>query len=548
MATPVVLEAIPLAEPVAPHLEDAARLLEQALQAGGGDPQVAYMLAMAHKRLGKVAEARTALRKIARPNANVLLQMGLLSLQERQFPQAEEELARAWQADPGSYEAGYNLLLTRLALGQLESCVALLPAVVELAPNPGEQRFLRMVLELLRGAVLEGARTPDAAGQPFETALADITAADELRLLHLLRGMDRFEVIYPLFQALAAQRPRSAAAQEANFEAALVQGKRLMDRCDWGAATRLLAPLARSLGEGRPVARPTQAALLNLLGCCAAMEQDFPRAAKLFTSALRLAANDVRVLHNLALIHEWQDDLKQADPYWNQFFDLLDRRIQAPPGQADYVAGLAFEGLNHLAEAYAKKEKWPAALAYLQRAQKLRPQDADLLERLFHLYHQVKKPEEARRTLRLLRQLKPNDPQLDLYELDLQDTKSLDDIDRKLTDIGRILKKYPNDLRVEERAVAMVQDVIPFMGQLCDQLTDRINQIIDRVRNLPNYQINWSAVREVMRDLEDDFLKLRQITRLCLPLVTNDEHRRIIRELGAHIDKKIDDCRRLGRG
>ena len=40
------------------------------------------MLAMAYKRQGKTAEARTALRKIAKPDANVLLQMGLLSLQE----------------------------------------------------------------------------------------------------------------------------------------------------------------------------------------------------------------------------------------------------------------------------------------------------------------------------------------------------------------------------------------------------------------------------------------------------------------------------------
>jgi hypothetical protein len=85
------------------------------------------------------------------------------------------------------------------------------------------------------------------------------------------------------------------------------------------------------------------------------------------------------------------------------------------------------------------------------------------------------------------------------------------------------------------------------MGQLCDRLTDQMAKIFDQVRRLPNYQINWAAVREVMRDLEDEFLKLRQITRLCLPLVHTDEHRRIIRDLSGHIDSKIEDCRRLGR-
>ena len=47
----------------------------------------------------------------------------------------------------------------------------------------------------------------------------------------------------------------------------------------------------------------------------------------------------------------------------------------------------------------------------------------------------------------------------------------------------------------------MVGNVIPLMGNLCDQLTDQMSKVIDQVRNLPNYQINWSAVREVMRDL-----------------------------------------------
>ena len=47
----------------------------------------------------------------------------------------------------------------------------------------------------------------------------------------------------------------------------------------------------------------------------------------------------------------------------------------------------------------------------------------------------------------------------------------------------------------------MVGNVIPLMGNLCDQLTDQMSKVIDQVRHLPNYQINWSAVREVMRDL-----------------------------------------------
>ena len=100
--TPEVLEAIPLEvipveEPDTRHLEAAARLLEQALQAGRADPEVAYLLALAYKRQGKTAEARAAFRKIANPDGNVVLQLGLLSFAEKQFAQAEQEFARARQ-------------------------------------------------------------------------------------------------------------------------------------------------------------------------------------------------------------------------------------------------------------------------------------------------------------------------------------------------------------------------------------------------------------------------------------------------------------------
>src|SRR5438045_3763528 len=86
MATSTVeMEVVPVAEPVPAHLEDAARLLEQALKSGSPEPEIAYMLALCYKKQGKAAEARGALRKIKAPDSNVFLQMGLLSLQEEQY-------------------------------------------------------------------------------------------------------------------------------------------------------------------------------------------------------------------------------------------------------------------------------------------------------------------------------------------------------------------------------------------------------------------------------------------------------------------------------
>jgi hypothetical protein len=50
----------------------------------------------------------------------------------------------------------------------------------------------------------------------------------------------------------------------------------------------------------------------------------------------------------------------------------------------------------------------------------------------------------------------------------------------------------------------------------------------------------------VMRDLLHEFQKLRRITNKCLTLVTSDEHKRIIRELSEHIDRKIELCQSMG--
>jgi tetratricopeptide (TPR) repeat protein len=530
-------------EPDSTRYEAAAQLLERAVQAGCQDANVLYMLAMAHKRQGKLYDARNALRKIAQPDANVILQMGLLSLEENQLAQAEEELTRAWQMDPQSYEICYNLLLTRLTLGKIEECLALIPKAIKLVLDRDpdgrdeEQRFLLILQELLQACSKKDNGAPQSVH-----LLTGLTAADEQRLLKVLRSLGQLDTVHTLLKTLTEARPRSAAIREAYLEAALVKAKVLIDRCAWTDAELLLRPLAREKNDNRA----TKLVLLNLLGCCACMTQDFDSAITHFLAAIKLAPNDPRLHQNLALTYELKGELPQGDSYWNRFFDLLDERVPVPPDIPHYLGHLAYESLGRLAARYSEKEKWASALNYVQRAAHLRPNDPDTLERLFQLYNQAKRPQDARRTLDKLRQLRPGEPQYEMYELDLIEVKGLSDIEKLLAEIDRILKRYPNDVRVEERAVNMVGNVVPLMGTLCEQLTDQMSKVINQVRNLPNYQINWSAVREVMRDLLREFQKLRRITGKCLPLVTSDEHRRIIRDLGDHIDKKMEACRSMG--
>jgi tetratricopeptide (TPR) repeat protein len=528
--------------PAAPSRFEAAAALLQRAASGGSDPSVQYMLAMAYKRRGKVAEARDALRKITPPDANVLLQMALLSLAENNLPQAEGELQRAWEVDPSSYEVCYNLLMTRLTLGRVRDSLALVRPALEMLVRKGgngpaeeERRYLQVL-----GLLLQAADGPTGGKAP--EGLAELSAADEQRLLKVIRSLGQHDTALRLLTVLTQARSRSAVVREAYLEAVLIKARGLMDRCAWGEAEMLLRPLARE----KNAPRTTQVALLNLLGCCACLTQDFPGGVTHFTAALKLAPDDPRLHQNVALAHELQGDLAQADPHWNRYFDLLDNRVPVPPDRPNYLDALAFESLNRLATRFGEKEKWTSALGYVQRAARLRPEAPEVLERLFHLYNHSKRPQDARRTLDELRRLRPQDPQYELYELDLVEVKGLNDIERLLNEIERIRRRYPDDNRVGERAVNMVANVIPLMGNLCDQLTEQMSKVIDQVRHLPNYQINWTAVREVMRDLLREFQKLRRITNKCLPLVSSDEHRRIVRDLSDHIDRKMEACRSMG--
>src|SRR5579884_2722739 len=140
--------------PAAPERDwaEATRLLEQAVKVGASDPQALYLLALGYKHLGRTADARHVLGKIAEPDANVLLQRGVLAFTDKDYAQAADEFARAWEKEPASYAAGYNLLLARLCQGQTEECIELFARLVPLAPTPGEQRFLGLVRGLVSPA------------------------------------------------------------------------------------------------------------------------------------------------------------------------------------------------------------------------------------------------------------------------------------------------------------------------------------------------------------------------------------------------------------
>jgi hypothetical protein len=182
----------------------------------------------------------------------------------------------------------------------------------------------------------------------------------------------------------------------------------------------------------------------------------------------------------------------------------------------------------------------------LQRAHRVRPTDYETLERLFHMYTQLKRTDDARRILRRLREVRPNDPQGELFELEVREVRKLDEVDGLLTDLRRIAQRFPNDARVEERGAAIVHNVVPILDRIADQYAGQVNKVVDQMRRLPSYQINWPTVRDIMRDMEDKYLFLRRVAQKCLAHVTSDETRRELHRLISHCDRKIDQCHSLG--
>lgn len=535
--------------------ENAAWLLKQVVQDGCRDPNVCFLLALAYKRLDNAFETRNALRQITPPDAHVWLQLALLSLQEGRsaasLVQAEEELQHAWRCCAGeaaashpalTYAIAFNLLRARLALGKTDAASVLIPELLALTADPQEQRSLGLFRTLLQSGQAQNRHGRLVA------MLAEMSSGDEQALLDQVRGLGHLDTVDNLLKTLAAARPNSAAIREAHFELTILKAKQLLERGDLPRCERSLAVLTADKGGIASLTRPTQIALYNLLGCCACLCQDFLGGVKYFVKAASLSDNDPRLQQNLALAHEFLGRLTEADPPWQAYLNLLDARVPAPPVRpdGDYHARLAFECLARLAQRHSDKESWALAVSYLQRAHQLRPDDADTLDKLFHLNNQLKRFEDARHVLDYLRHLRSDAPQLDLYELELIEIKNLDDIERLLTEIERVRQKYPHDVAVLERAGNMIANVVAFLTASGKHHRQQLHKTTRSLNRLPGHQVNWPDVHKFLRDMRSALTKLKRAIDRCLPLTVGDSQRRQLQQLEQKIEGDMELCRSLG--
>jgi tetratricopeptide (TPR) repeat protein len=309
-------------------------------------------------------------------------------------------------------------------------------------------------------------------------------------------------------------------------------GKQRFDRGDWLGAEKWLSPLAK--------ARPTAAAR-NLLGLVACLTQDFSTGILHLQEALRLAGDDPRIHQNLALAFTWQGDAVEADLCWGRFLGTMAGVLPRPPGYFDYHERLRFQILKHLGNQHYEAERWTHALSYLEEAHALQPDNVELVERLFLLQVQANQRTEARKTLNELRHLRPKHPSFELYELDLVEMRSAEDLEKLLDALGRVIDSFADDPGQQEKAVVRT---MPALQHRADQLTKLMREIREDLRRLYEDSPGWYDALRDLRGVKRDLRRLRQVVRYCASLPIAESHRRRLDTLTDDLERKIDYCRR----
>lgn len=213
------------------------------------------------------------------------------------------------------------------------------------------------------------------------------------------------------------------------------------------------------------------------------------------------------------------------------------------PGEKGYCDHLAFQSRLRLATLYYDRERWSSAIVYFEQASKLRPDDVSTLEKLLTCYTQAGCREEARHTLRRLRKVRPDDPQLEFSELELTEVRDPADLEDLLEGYAQLRKEHPDDAQVVSRGADLLSQVGRLLEGLTDQLVARLVSMQEEVRRIGRRQIDWERVDEAVERLLREFRKLKRLTVRCHSLADRASQKENLQALLDRIDRKIAVCR-----
>ncbi|MEW6218116.1 MAG: tetratricopeptide repeat protein [Thermodesulfobacteriota bacterium] len=429
--------------------EEAVARLEETVQARPGSVPVRVLLARVYGATGRFQEAAAACREIlARQpdNTEILLMLGTLSVRNRDYDGAKNALSRLVSLEPDSFPGHYYLARLHRDLREVDAALAAYDRAVALRPTP---RLRLEAVELLE----EAGRVDQALGR-YRSLLAEAEEGDaeEIRgrIVNLLLREGRSDEALAELQALkaaASDRTRALFAigrillEQERFQEAVQE---LAPEADGqpgnGALQYLLAlalqgagdnPRARAMlerigpdSEVREDARLRLAALEQAAGNAAAAEavlraeiardggatvqiflalagllEDLRRnddASAALLRGLELFPDDGRLIFAQGVLLDKQGDLEGA-------LARMESLLELEPDNAF--------ALNYVGYTWADRGlRLPEALAYIERAVALRPDDGFIRDSLGWVHFRLGNLEQASAELERAVALEPEDP------------------------------------------------------------------------------------------------------------------------------------------
>jgi len=148
--------------------EEAERILQQLITAGGNNPQVHILMGQAYQEQGDSAKAIEELNVALRQDAKTLLAHyyeGLIYVRMGKLDQAVREFESELTLDPNNVEAKYHLGFALLESQQTDRGVELMKEVVRLKPDYAEAHYELGKALLQGGEVREAVRSLETAAR-----------------------------------------------------------------------------------------------------------------------------------------------------------------------------------------------------------------------------------------------------------------------------------------------------------------------------------------------------------------------------------------------
>lgn len=500
-------------------LESRQPILERACQPDRPYQSLArLLLARWHRGAGRWTEARRILRAGRSTDHALLAEQAALDVCEGRLPEAEARYSRILEAEPDSVAVRWNLFWTRLSLGRTKAAWDLWHPPSWDGLPPEDSKLLQSLRALMQ-------HPPGS-----ESLLASLSDEEESQLIRAILSVGRLHSTRIGLDVLRHDRPHSIAAQE-TWEAVVCRHAWwLFQRHDWLGCEKCLKELL-------PL-RPAPS-LHNLLGCVLAIQLDFDSAERHFHEAVQRAGDDPRLHQNLALVASWRGDSEEAELHWGRYLGTLPIEAPRRHGDAEFHRRLRFHLLCQLADEAIRRNRWEIAHAHLLEASSLRPEQVELLERLYRLQKIRGDFAAARQSLARLQSLRPNNGLYRLEELDCYPVRTSDDLECVIQRLGDILHHPSADDWLRHEAATRL---VPKLHECSRHLHRLARDIIGDLDRLPLGSDGWYQARRELRRLRHDAEWLLGVIDYAMNLTPADDTRSQLGRMQEKTQRLIRQC------